>query len=113
MRQMLSLTGPSTSWSNPATGSSAKAISFAVRANTPLEDAVGRRMGAGLLPDRWAGAANGDGGNRVVFNDPFDEITDPTNCGGVLAVGGDLSPAQVADQYLHILLDGIATDPHA
>jgi hypothetical protein len=27
--------------------------------------------------------------------------------------GGDLSPAQVADQYLHILLDGIATDPHA
>ena len=23
--------------------------------------------------------------------------------------GGDLSPAQVADQYLHILLDGIAT----
>jgi AcrR family transcriptional regulator len=24
--------------------------------------------------------------------------------------GGDLSPAQVADQYLHILLDGIATE---
>jgi AcrR family transcriptional regulator len=26
--------------------------------------------------------------------------------------GGDLTPAQVADQYLHILLDGIATVPH-
>ncbi len=28
------------------------------------------------------------GGNRVVFNDPFNEITDPTNCSGVLAIGG-------------------------
>jgi hypothetical protein len=28
------------------------------------------------------------GGNRIVFNDPFGEITDPTNCGGILAVGG-------------------------
>ena len=27
--------------------------------------------------------------------------------------GGELTPSQVADQYLHILLDGIATDPHA
>ncbi len=29
-----------------------------------------------------------DGGNRIVFNDPFNEITDPTGCGGVLAIGG-------------------------
>lgn len=28
------------------------------------------------------------GGNRIVFNDPFNEITDPNLCGGVLAVGG-------------------------
>jgi hypothetical protein len=28
------------------------------------------------------------GGNRIVFNDPFSEITDPDRCGGVLAVGG-------------------------
>ncbi len=26
--------------------------------------------------------------NRIVFDDPFDEITDPTNCRGILAVGG-------------------------
>jgi hypothetical protein len=28
------------------------------------------------------------GGNRIVFEDPFDEIADPVSCGGVLAVGG-------------------------
>jgi len=28
------------------------------------------------------------GGNRIVFNDPFGEITDPDRCGGVLAIGG-------------------------
>lgn len=34
-------------------------------------------------------AFNGcSGGNRIVFNDPFNEITDPSSCGGVLAVGG-------------------------
>ena len=26
--------------------------------------------------------------NRIVFNDPFEEIDDPTNCRGVLALGG-------------------------
>lgn len=36
-------------------------------------------------PASFAGCS---GGNRIVFNDPFDEITDPTNCGGVLAIGG-------------------------
>lgn len=30
----------------------------------------------------------GCGENRVIFNDPFDEITDPRNCTGVLAMGG-------------------------
>lgn len=29
-----------------------------------------------------------DGPNRVVFNDPFDEVVDPTDCRGVLAIGG-------------------------
>ncbi len=28
------------------------------------------------------------GGNRIVFNDPFNEISDPDRCGGVLAIGG-------------------------
>ncbi len=28
------------------------------------------------------------GDNRIVFNDPFNEITDPSGCSGVLAIGG-------------------------
>lgn len=28
------------------------------------------------------------GGNRIVFNDPFNEITNPSGCGGILAIGG-------------------------
>ncbi|MBI4515836.1 MAG: matrixin family metalloprotease [Deltaproteobacteria bacterium] len=27
------------------------------------------------------------GGSRLIFNDPFGDVTDPTNCGGVLAIG--------------------------
>ena len=30
----------------------------------------------------------GCGTNRIVFNDPFNEITDPSSCGGILAMGG-------------------------
>jgi len=37
-----------------------------------------------IAPTEFAGC----GENRVVFNDPFNEITDPTNCTGVLAMGG-------------------------
>lgn len=41
----------------------------------------------GLLaePAAYAGCS---GSNRVVFNDPFNEITDPSACGGTLAIGG-------------------------
>lgn len=28
------------------------------------------------------------GGNRIVFNDPFNEITNPVGCSGILAMGG-------------------------
>lgn len=41
--------------------------------------------GETIPPMPFAGC---DGGNRIIFNDPFDEITDPTNCGGILAIGG-------------------------
>lgn len=37
------------------------------------------------VPIAFAGCS---GGNRIVFNDPFNEIADPSNCGGVLAIGG-------------------------
>lgn len=42
-----------------------------------------------------------DGRNLVVFNDPFDEIADPTSCSGVLAKGGfwfDTSERRIVNQ---------------
>jgi hypothetical protein len=41
---------------------------------------------AGLQDPQPFGGCPDD--NRLVFNDPFDEITDPMNCSGILAVGG-------------------------
>jgi hypothetical protein len=29
-----------------------------------------------------------DGTSKVIFNDPFNEVTDPSGCGGILAIGG-------------------------
>jgi len=29
-----------------------------------------------------------DGTSKIVFNDPFGEVTDPSGCGGILAIGG-------------------------
>ncbi|MBX3027008.1 matrixin family metalloprotease [bacterium] len=41
----------------------------------------------GLL-DAPASFAGCDGANRVVFDDPFDEIDDPVDCRGILGIGG-------------------------
>lgn len=35
-----------------------------------------------------------DGGSRIVFNDPFNEISDPVGCGGILAIGGYCSSGE-------------------
>jgi len=45
------------------------------------------RLSDGVLgePLPFAGC---DGGNRVVFNDPFGEIDPPTGCSGVVGIGG-------------------------
>lgn len=42
----------------------------------------------GDLLDAPASFAGCDGVNRVVFDDPFDEIDDPVDCRGVLGIGG-------------------------
>lgn len=42
-------------------------------------------------PIAFAGCS---GGNRVVFNDPFNEVTDPSGCSGILAVGGFCSSGE-------------------
>lgn len=41
--------------------------------------------GGPIAPAPFAGCPDA---NRIVFNDPFDEITDPIDCRGILAVGG-------------------------
>jgi hypothetical protein len=41
--------------------------------------------GGPMDPAPWKGC---DAGNRIVFNDPFDEIDDPKACSGQLALGG-------------------------
>jgi len=40
--------------------------------------------GGTTSPTAFAGC----GTNRVIFNDPFNEVSDPAGCGGILAMGG-------------------------
>ncbi|GIW40887.1 MAG: hypothetical protein KatS3mg076_1464 [Candidatus Binatia bacterium] len=47
--------------------------------------------GGPMSPVPFAGCSNG---NRIVFEDPFDEVDDPAGCGGVLAIGGYCSTTQ-------------------
>jgi hypothetical protein len=58
---------------------------FAAWTNAPGSDLT--ISDAGSLNDAIA-FAGCSGGNRIVFNDPFNEISDPSGCSGVLAVGG-------------------------
>jgi hypothetical protein len=48
--------------------------------------------GGFIAPAPFAGCPDA---NRVVFNDPFDEITDPNECRGILAVGGYCNSSEV------------------
>jgi len=57
---------------------------FAAWTNVPTASIVLQSAGtADAVPDSFC-----DGTSMVIFNDPFDEVTDPSGCGGVLAVGG-------------------------
>lgn len=58
---------------------------FAAWTSAPGSDLALVDAGTLAAPVSYAGCT---GGNRVVFNDPFNEIADPTSCGGVLAIGG-------------------------
>lgn len=57
---------------------------FAAWSNVPSSSIV-LEDGGTTDPVTFSGCS---GGNRVVFNDPFNEITNPVNCSGVLAIGG-------------------------
>jgi hypothetical protein len=57
---------------------------FAAWTNVPTANLVMQSAGT-TTP-----SANGfcDGTSKIIFNDPFNEVTDPSGCGGILAIGG-------------------------
>jgi hypothetical protein len=65
---------------------SIEAVEAALAAWSKVDGATLRLHNAGLTVALPFGGCPDD--NRIVFNDPFDEITDPTGCTGVLALGG-------------------------
>jgi hypothetical protein len=69
----------------PATSRAAITDAFAAWTSASGSDLALVDAGTLAAPLSFAGCT---GGNRIVFNDPFNEITDPTACGGVLAIGG-------------------------
>jgi hypothetical protein len=69
----------------PVTSRAAVDDALAAWTTVPTSNLILTDGGTLAAPIAFAGC---DGGNRVVFNDPFDEITDPIGCAGVLAVGG-------------------------
>ena len=69
----------------PTVSRNAVDSAFAAWTNVPNSGLVLSDGGLLSAPLSFAGC---DGGSRIVFNDPFDEITDPVGCGGILAIGG-------------------------
>ncbi len=65
---------------------SQKAVTDAFAAWTNVSTASLVMLSAGTT----TASANGfcDGTSKIIFNDPFNEVTDPSGCGGVLAIGG-------------------------
>jgi hypothetical protein len=57
---------------------------MAAWSNRPLSS-LRLNDGGSIAPAPFAGCPDA---NRIVFNDPFDEITNPNECRGILAVGG-------------------------
>jgi hypothetical protein len=57
---------------------------FAAWTNVPTSSLVMQSAGT------TTASPNGfcDGTSKIVFNDPFGEVTDPSGCGGILAIGG-------------------------
>jgi hypothetical protein len=58
---------------------------FSAWTNVPTSDLTLVDAGALAQPVTFGGC---DGGNRITFNDAFNEVVDPVGCSGVLAIGG-------------------------
>ena len=69
------------------------AINDAFAAWTNVPTASIALADGGTLPQATT-FAGCDGGNRIMFNDPFNEVTDPSGCSGILAVGGFCSSSE-------------------
>jgi len=69
------------------------AINDAFAAWTNVPTASITLMDGGTLPAKTT-FSGCDQGNRIMFNDPFNEVTDPSSCSGVLAVGGFCSSSE-------------------
>jgi hypothetical protein len=69
----------------PATSRAAINDAFAAWSNVATSDLTLADGGTTTEAVTFAGCL---GGNRIMFNDRFNEITDPIGCGGVLAIGG-------------------------
>lgn len=69
----------------PDTSRAAINDAFGAWTNAAGSDLALADGGTLAAPVTFAGCS---GGNRIMFNDPFNEISDPTGCGGVLAIGG-------------------------
>ncbi len=69
----------------PTVSRSSVDSAFAAWTNVPSSSLVLADGGLLSSPLPFTGCS---GGSRIVFNDPFNEITDPTGCGGILAIGG-------------------------
>ncbi|MDX2169033.1 MAG: matrixin family metalloprotease [Deltaproteobacteria bacterium] len=76
-----------------ATSRAAINDAFAAWTNAPGSDLSLSDTGLLAAPIAFAGCS---GGNRIVFNDPFNEISDPSGCSGVLAVGGYCASSETA-----------------
>jgi len=68
----------------PAASEAAMRAAFAAWTNVPSSSLVLETAGlTDATPDTFC-----DGINKIIFDDPYDQVTDPTGCSGILAVGG-------------------------
>jgi hypothetical protein len=74
----------------PAASQAAATSALAAWSNVPTS-ALLLVNGGSMAPAPFAGCS---GPNRIVFNDPFGEITNPSGCSGVLAIGGFCTNSQ-------------------
>ncbi len=68
----------------PAASEAAMLAAFAAWTDVPSSSLAIEAAGpTDATPDTFC-----DGTNKIIFDDPYDQVTDPTGCSGILAVGG-------------------------